>query len=44
MTCLGMLPFIPERASTLSDHFEALFWYISITCGLVGGAIYVALL
>lgn len=44
MTCLGTLPFIPERASTLADHFEGLFWYITITCGVVGGAIYVALL
>src|SRR5947208_722138 len=44
MTTLSMLPLIPERASTLADHFEALFWYITITCGVVGIAIYLALL
>ena len=43
MTTLSMLPLIPERASTLADHFEALFWYITITSGVVGVAIYVAL-
>ena len=44
MSCLGILPLVPEMASDHARHFEALFWYISITCGLVGGAIYLALL
>lgn len=38
------LPIIPERAASLANDFEYLFWYISITCGVVGIAIYVALL
>lgn len=37
-------PFLPERASTLADQFEALFWYIAITSGTVGLGVYAALL
>ncbi|AMV24520.1 Cytochrome c oxidase subunit 2 precursor [Gemmata sp. SH-PL17] len=43
MTTLSMLPFIPERASTLADQFEYLFWYITITTGVVGLGVYAAL-
>lgn len=44
MNTASVLPIIPEMASDGARHFEALFWYITITCGLVGGALYVALL
>jgi cytochrome c oxidase subunit 2 len=44
MTSMNILPFIPEMASDGAYHFEALFWYITITCGVVGGAVYAALL
>jgi cytochrome c oxidase subunit II len=44
MNFASMLPVIPEMAADGAYHFEALFWYITITCGVVGGAIYVALL
>jgi cytochrome c oxidase subunit II len=37
------LPFFPERASTLADQFEALFWYIAITSGAVGAGVYAAI-
>ena len=37
------LPFFPERASTLADQFEALFWYIAITSGTVGLGVYAAI-
>ncbi len=40
----SMLPLIPERASTLADQFEPLFWYISITSGIAGLLVYAALL
>jgi cytochrome c oxidase subunit 2 len=39
----GILPFIPERASTLADRFEALFWYVTITTALAGLLVYAAL-
>jgi cytochrome c oxidase subunit 2 len=39
----GLLPLIPERASTLADMFEALFWYITITVSLAGLLVYGAL-
>lgn len=38
-----LLPFMPTRASTQADQFELLFWYITITTGSVGLAIYAAL-
>ncbi len=38
------LPIIPEMAAEGAYHFEALFWYISITCGVVGTGLYAALL
>jgi len=44
MTTMSMLPLIPEMASDGARHFEALFWYITITTGVVGAAIYVVLL
>jgi cytochrome c oxidase subunit II len=44
MNTAGLLPFIPEMASEGALQFEYLFWYITITCGVVGGAIYIALL
>src|SRR5262245_50487624 len=40
----GLLPIIPERASTLADQFEYLFWYLTITTTLVGLAVYAAML
>ncbi|MBP3957393.1 cytochrome c oxidase subunit II [Gemmata sp. G18] len=40
---MSMLPFIPERASTLADQFEYLFWYITITTGVVGLGVYAAM-
>ncbi len=43
MTSMSLLPFIPERASTLADQFEVLFWYITITTGVVGLGVYAAL-
>jgi cytochrome c oxidase subunit II len=39
-----LLPFMPERASTLAYEFEALFWYITIVTGGVGLAVYAAML
>ncbi len=44
MTSLTLLSFIPEMASTQAYHFEMLFWYIAITTGTVGFAVYGALL
>ena len=44
MNSMAMLPFIPEMAAEGAAPFEYLFWYISITCGVVGFAIYGALL
>ncbi|AWM36126.1 Cytochrome c oxidase subunit 2 precursor [Gemmata obscuriglobus] len=40
---MNLLPLVPERASTLADQFEFLFWYMSITMGLVGLGVYAAL-
>jgi cytochrome c oxidase subunit 2 len=39
-----MLPLIPERASTLANLFEPLFWYISITTGVAGLLVYLVML
>jgi cytochrome c oxidase subunit 2 len=36
----GILPFIPEQASTLATRFEYLFWYITIVTTLAGLAVY----
>jgi cytochrome c oxidase subunit II len=44
MIFASTLPVMPEMASEGAYHFEALFWYINITCGVVGTAIYLALL
>ncbi|MCI0699999.1 MAG: cytochrome c oxidase subunit II, partial [Planctomycetia bacterium] len=44
MTTFGLLPIIPEQASTLAEQFEYLFWYISIVTGVVGTAVYAAML
>jgi cytochrome c oxidase subunit 2 len=39
-----MLPtFLPERASTLADQFEFLFWYITVTSTVVGLGVYAAI-
>ncbi len=43
MNSMSLLPFIPERASTLADQFEFLFWYITITSGVVGLGVYAAM-
>lgn len=43
MTSMSLLPFIPERASTLADQFEVLFWYITVTTGVVGLGVYAAM-
>jgi cytochrome c oxidase subunit II len=45
MTTLSMslLPLIPERASTLADQFEFLFWYITVTSVTVGLGVYGAM-
>ena len=40
----SLLPFIPERASTLADRFEPLFWYITITSTVAGLLVYAAML
>ncbi|HEY1191944.1 MAG TPA: cytochrome c oxidase subunit II [Gemmata sp.] len=40
---MNLLPFIPERASTLADQFEYLFWYMTITMSLVGLGVYAVL-
>jgi len=39
-----MLPFIPEHGSSLAGRFEALFWYVSITCGIAGLLVYAFIL
>ena len=39
-----LLPLIPERASTLADRFEPLFWYITLSSGLAGLLVYAAML
>ncbi len=44
MNSMGILPIIPELASEHAYRFEYLFWYITITCGAVGAAVYAALL
>jgi cytochrome c oxidase subunit 2 len=40
----SMLPLIPERASTLADKFEPLFWYITISTSVAGLLVYAAML
>ncbi len=40
----SLLPFIPERASTLADMFEPLFWYITITTSVAGLLVYAAMI
>ena len=40
---MNLLPLIPERASTLADQFEYLFWYMTITMTLVGLGVYAAI-
>lgn len=40
---MNLLPFIPERASTLADQFEYLFWYMTITMSIVGAGVYAAI-
>ena len=40
----SLLPLIPEIASTQAVRFEWLFWYLTITCVVVGGAVYAGLL
>ncbi|MBY0459257.1 MAG: cytochrome c oxidase subunit II [Gemmataceae bacterium] len=40
---MSLLPFIPDRAATLADHFELLFWYIAVTSTVVGLAVYAAI-
>ena len=37
---MKLLPLIPELASTLAGRFEALFWYVTITCSLAGLLVY----
>lgn len=45
MTSMSLLAsFIPEMASTQASYFEALFWYITLSTGLVGLLVYAALL
>ncbi|QJW93851.1 cytochrome c oxidase subunit II [Frigoriglobus tundricola] len=44
MTTMNMLPLIPEMASDGARHFEALFWYITLTSSAVGIGVYIALL
>lgn len=44
MTFASMLPIIPEMAAEGALQFELLFWYITITSGIVGGGVYLALL
>lgn len=41
---MKMLPFIPEHGSTLAGQFEALFWYVTITCGIAGLLVYAFIL
>jgi cytochrome c oxidase subunit 2 len=43
MNVLGTLTIIPEMASDGARWFEYLFWYITITTGVVGTGVYVAL-
>jgi cytochrome c oxidase subunit 2 len=43
MNRMGLLPFIPEMASDGAYNFEYLFWYITITTGVVGLLVYAAL-
>jgi cytochrome c oxidase subunit 2 len=40
---MSLLPFIPERASTLADHFEYLFWYITVAVTVVSVGVYAAM-
>ncbi|HEV3438734.1 MAG TPA: cytochrome c oxidase subunit II transmembrane domain-containing protein, partial [Gemmata sp.] len=40
----SLLPLIPERASTLADMFEPLFWYITITTSVAGLLVYAAMI
>ena len=44
MNTLSMLPFVPEMASEGATKFEFLFWYITISTGIVGLLVYAALL
>ena len=41
---MNLLPPIPEQASTLAGRFEALFWYITIVCGIAGLLVYLFML
>jgi len=38
------LPALPEQASTLAWRFEALFWYVTLVCGIAGLLVYFFLL
>lgn len=40
----GLLPLIPEMASSLAVRFEYLFWYLTITTGVAGLLVYAFML